>query len=68
MTIKDIIAEWLARNGYDGLYDGEGCGCRRDELMPCGEPKPDCIAGVTCGPDGQYIGPHSDWTPEDDEP
>lgn len=37
MTIKEILAKWLADNGYDGLaYDG--CGCAIGELMMCEAP------------------------------
>lgn len=35
MTLKTIVKKWLKENGYDGLYIGE-CGCRRNDLFPCG--------------------------------
>lgn len=33
-TIKEIIADYLLLNGYDGLYCDE-CACGDDNLMPC---------------------------------
>lgn len=36
MTVKEIVAEYLAANGYGGLHYDE-CGCFLDDLMPCGE-------------------------------
>ena len=42
----EIVAEWLKENGYDGLVDEDmECACLVSELMPCGEPKPGCMAG-----------------------
>lgn len=36
MTIKDIIADYLRRKGYDGLCNaGLECGCTLDDFMPC---------------------------------
>ena len=37
MNIKQIVEERLRKDGYDGLCC-DGCGCRVDALMPCGEP------------------------------
>jgi len=38
MTVKEIVKEYLAKNGYDGLYGDEcGSGCQIDDLIPCGE-------------------------------
>ena len=39
-TLRDIIADWLKQQGFDGLYDdplrGRGCGCGLgDDFMPC---------------------------------
>ncbi len=36
MDCKEIIEEYLKKNGYDGLV-GDECGCCLDDLMPCGE-------------------------------
>ena len=42
---KDMMAEYLRLNGYDGLYCDE-CGCALPDLMPCGgEWAIDCVAG-----------------------
>ena len=35
MTVKEIIKEYLEKNGYDGLCR-EGCGCGLEDFMPCG--------------------------------
>ena len=35
MTVLDIVREYLKENGYDGLCDGDGCGCCAEDLMPC---------------------------------
>jgi len=36
MTVRDIIQEYLKKNGYDGLYNEAGdCACLVDDLMPC---------------------------------
>jgi hypothetical protein len=43
--LRDICKEWLESHGYDGLYDPYECGCELSDLMPCGEPHPDCTAG-----------------------
>ena len=34
MTVKDIIADYLKKNGFDGLCDYD-CGCGLDDLFPC---------------------------------
>ena len=43
MTVKDIIRDWLVTHKCDGLCSEE-CGCRLDDLIPCGESSPDCVA------------------------
>ena len=48
MTIQDMVADRLRKDGMDGLWcpqDGGRCGCRLDDLMPCSEPNPACEAG-----------------------
>jgi len=44
MTVCEIVAEYLERNGYEGLA-GNFCGCRLADLMPCQELGPTCEAG-----------------------
>ncbi len=47
-TCKEIVEDWLRKNGYDGLWQDteEGCGCGLDDLAPCGEVNmEDCRAG-----------------------
>jgi hypothetical protein len=34
MTGKEIIKEYLEKNGFDGLYIDD-CGCDKSNLMPC---------------------------------
>ena len=63
MTLKEIAVEWLKGHGYEGLY-GEICGCKLDDLMPCGEPGEDCEAGhiVPCpGPGKCEADGDCDW-------
>jgi hypothetical protein len=53
MNLREIAKKWLEDNGYDGLTN-EYCGCELNDLMPCGEPSPNCEAGykVPCpGPE-----------------
>lgn len=50
MTLKTIVAKWLKENGYDGLYgeahmDYDRCGCRRNDLFPCGADPGNCRPG-----------------------
>lgn len=33
MTVKEIVREYLKANGFDGLSDGDGCGCGIGELF-----------------------------------
>ncbi len=45
-NVREIVAEYLKANGYDGLWQEE-CGCRLDNLMPCDAPHLwDCFPGV----------------------
>ena len=60
MTVRDIVAEYLRENGYDGLC-GDECGCFMDDIMPCHqdgywEGVGDCPPGHLCeGEDGPEI-------------
>lgn len=41
-----ITAAWLKDNGYTGLFHADNCcGCGLADLMPCGEPSPNCEPG-----------------------
>lgn len=62
MTIHEIVTEYLKARGYDGLYRPDQCACVLDDLMPCGEPSPDCEVGykVPCHGDCEF-GDHCDW-------
>ncbi len=66
MNIKEIVANYLVEKGYGGLYDADcECGCEIDDLFPCDDVCPDCVAGYkilcTCGEGCPYhIGPKKD--------
>lgn len=49
MNLRDLTIKALTSEGFDGLYSDWGCGCKLDDLMPCGEPSPACAPG--------YLGP-----------
>ena len=50
MTVMDILKQGLKDNGYDGLVADHGeCGCKLDNLAPCGESPMCCLPG--------YVGP-----------
>lgn len=37
MNVKEIVADYLAANGYDGLVNPDtGCGCDLEDLIACG--------------------------------
>ena len=67
-NVKEIVADWLKANGYDGLCNDVGCGCTLGDLMTCGEPSEYCVPGwrrcdeacQTCpeGPQGCTFGGH----------
>jgi len=45
-SCKEIVTEWLEKNGYDGLCQEDyECACELSDLMPCGETWPTCLAG-----------------------
>ena len=58
-TIKEIVKEYLEKNGFDGLYDTWRCACllTDNDFMICDEPR-DCRAGYkgpcTCGDGHDY--------------
>jgi len=57
MTVKDIIINYLAEHGYDGLC-GDECGCSIEDLSVCESCPLDCEPGYkTEDPSGeaQYL-------------
>lgn len=46
-SVREIVENWLLKNGYDGLADEYGeCGCELEDVMPCDEPHAEsCVAG-----------------------
>jgi len=63
MNCKDIIKAYLINHSYDGLYTDD-CGCRIDDLIPCGGCCDNCMPGVKqrmydheYGGTGEGIGP-----------
>ena len=44
MNVLQIVRWYLEKNGYDGLCDDDGCGCRVENLAP------ECGLGVSCKP------------------
>lgn len=63
MNLKDIAIKVLQEQGFDGLYSLHGCGCKLDDLMPCGEPLPECTAGhvIPCDPETCQADGKCDW-------
>lgn len=45
MNCKQIIENYLADNGFDGLQNGGECGCEISDLFPCGEDPTHCTPG-----------------------
>lgn len=46
LTVIDIVAESLRRDGFGGLVAPDGpCGCELDDLAPCGGDISACRAG-----------------------
>jgi hypothetical protein len=46
MNVKEIIVDYLKKNGFEGLYNADGeCGCLLEDLMPCGEGGDYCEPG-----------------------
>jgi hypothetical protein len=66
VTVKEIIKEYLERNGFDGLWSEDDCGCENSDLFPCegeyGSGIPDCKPGYKskcpedCGEHEWHIG------------
>jgi len=46
VNLREYVGGRLLEDGYDGLLNtGTDCGCRLDDLMPCGEPGENCEPG-----------------------
>ena len=41
MTVKDILTDYLKKNGFDGLANTD-CGCKVDDLASCCHDCLDC--------------------------
>ena len=55
--VKEMVAEWLKQNGYDGLYNEDGdCACLIDDLVPCDGPCDNCLSGYKhkCPPGHEF--------------
>lgn len=71
--VKEIVAEWLRANHYDGLCNPEAeCGCGLDDLMPCDwVSERDCVGAYKtpspdgCNEDGEW---YSTSNSDQDEP
>ena len=48
MNVREIVTEYLIKNGFDGLctYD---CGCFIDDLAPCNQDCMECEPGFKIG-------------------
>lgn len=59
-TIQQIIKDYLVAHDFDGLFcEDIDCACVVDDLMPCGNPYPDCTPGkrvpCDCGEHDYHI-------------
>ena len=45
MKVKKIIINYLKKNGYEGLYDSNNCGCDIKDLADCEENFSGCSPG-----------------------
>lgn len=71
MDILEITKKWIIENNRDGLYSPEiACCCLLEDLMPCGEPRPDCTAGfkVPCPRKKEPDNPDIDCDCDPDDP
>lgn len=45
-TVIKIVEKFLRENKFDGLYSPDmECGCRLEDLAPCGNIEENCTAG-----------------------
>jgi len=60
MNVREIVKDWLADHGYDGLFSPDGlCACKLDDLMLCGDAGDECMPGYLApcpGPDSETCG------------
>jgi hypothetical protein len=49
MNVKQIVKQYLTENGYDGLRNGFGCGCRKSNLFLCNYSTDHCLPGYIKG-------------------
>jgi hypothetical protein len=45
INVKQVVADWLRDNGYDGLYHESDCGCELSNLAPCESCCLECTPG-----------------------
>lgn len=44
--VRDIVAEYLKKHKFDGLYNISGvCACKLDDLIPCEGAQGECTVG-----------------------
>lgn len=59
-TVIEIVRMHLEANGFDGLYSPAECGCKKDDLAPCGSDFAMCEPGYLqecdCGDHDWHIG------------
>lgn len=66
--LRDFVKAALIAKGMNGLnaFDGEGCACHVDDLMPCDQPQPDCKACVLKTiPAGECKDPDCEWSEDE---
>lgn len=67
MTIKEIVKEWLKKNGYDGLCHPDcACGCLLEYLMDCADwtsdgPDTECEPGYKRNTTEEEKADMGDW-------
>jgi len=67
-NVKEIVKEYLERNGFDGLWFSDGCGCCIEDLMPCDGNVSLCEPGYKQIIDGDWIiGPNKVGSNEDNK-
>ena len=55
ITVKEIVAKYLAEHGYGGLYCHDtGCGCELADLVPCDNPCDQCEAAYRVKADCEH--------------